>query len=178
LPVFVKPAEGGSSIGMSKVTEPSQLEAAIQKAFQEDQQVLIESFIKGREVTCGQYVKDGVWEALPLTEIRTSKEFFDFEAKYTPGLTQELTPAPVTDEIAERIQQAAKTIYFALNCRGVVRTDFIVGDDGNLYFLEINTMPGQSENSIVPQQVRAAGKTLKEFYGTLIENCLRAAAQS
>jgi len=174
LPVFVKPAEGGSSIGMSKVNTAEELQPAIDKAFNEDVQILIEEFVKGREITCGLYKTDGVLTVLPLTEIISSKEFFDYEAKYTTGMAREVTPAEAPEEVAELIRKTASTLYDKLNCRGIVRMDFIYEEAGNrLFFLEANTMPGQSENSIVPQMVRAAGKTLKEFYGTLIEDCLK-----
>jgi D-alanine-D-alanine ligase len=173
LPVFVKPAEGGSSIGMSKVNTTEELEPAIEKAFKEDVQILIEEFIKGREITCGLYKSKGEFTVLPATEIISSKEFFDYEAKYTPGVTREVTPAEAPDEVTNLIKETAKKLYDKLNCRGIVRMDFIWEEAGNrLFFLEVNTMPGQSENSLVPQQVRAAGKTLQEFYGTLIEECL------
>lgn len=174
-PVFVKPAEGGSSIGVSKVNNPSEeLGVAIEKAFKEDSQALIEEFVKGRELTCGLFRKDGKLITLPVTEIRSSKEFFDFEAKYTPGVSREITPAEITEEVASLIQETAKKLYVALNCRGIVRMDFILEDQTNkLFFLEANTMPGQSENSIVPQQVKAAGMSLTDFYGILIEECLK-----
>ena len=174
LPVFVKPAEGGSSIGMSKVNTTEELQPAIDKAFKEDVQILIEEFVKGREITCGLYKAGGELTVLPLTEIISSKEFFDYEAKYTPGISREVTPAEVGDDIAGRIRSTAKELYNKLNCKGIVRMDFIYEEaNDRLFFLEANTMPGQSENSIVPQMVRAAGKTLQEFYGTLIEECLR-----
>lgn len=174
LPVFVKPAEGGSSIGMSKVSTAEELPAAIEKAFKEDSQVLIEEFIKGRELTIGLYRSNGALTVLPITEIATTKEFFDYEAKYTPGITNEITPAPVSDDITRLVQQTASALYDKLNCKGIVRIDFIYEEGtGDLYFLEANTMPGQSENSLVPQQVRAAGKTLQEFYGTLLEECIK-----
>ncbi|WP_234979592.1 D-alanine--D-alanine ligase [Chitinophaga niabensis] len=173
LPVFVKPAEGGSSIGMSKVNKAEELEPAIIKAFKEDNQVLIEEFIKGTEVTCGMFFAKGQLHVLPLTEIRSTKEFFDYEAKYTPGITNEVTPAEIPEAAAEHIRTAGKELYHRLNCKGIVRADFILEEGtGNVYFLEINTMPGQSENSLVPQQVRAAGMTLQAFYGMLIEECL------
>lgn len=173
LPVFVKPAEGGSSIGMSKVSKAEELEPAIVKAFKEDGQVLIEEFIKGTEVTCGLFFAKGELHVLPLTEIRSSKDFFDYEAKYTPGITQEVTPAEIPETAADHIRTAAQELYHRLNCRGIVRADFILEEGtGEVYFLEVNTMPGQSENSLVPQQVRAAGMTLRAFYGMLIEECL------
>jgi D-alanine-D-alanine ligase len=174
LPVFVKPAEGGSSIGMSKVNTADELPAAIEKAFKEDVQILIEEFVKGREITCGLYRSEGKFTVLPLTEIISSKEFFDYEAKYTPGMSKEVTPAEAPEEVADLIRKTAQELYNRLNCQGIVRMDFIWEEAGKrLFFLEANTMPGQSENSIVPQMVRAAGKTLQEFYGTLIEDCLK-----
>jgi len=173
LPVFVKPAEGGSSIGMSKVNKAEELEPAIIRAFKEDSQVLIEEFIKGTEVTCGMFFAKGQLHVLPLTEIRSSKEFFDYEAKYTPGVTNEVTPAEIPEAAAEQIRKAGQELYRRLNCKGIARADFILEEGtGEVYFLEINTMPGQSENSLVPQQVRAAGMTLQAFYGMLIEECL------
>ncbi|HVI48577.1 MAG TPA: D-alanine--D-alanine ligase [Chitinophaga sp.] len=174
LPVFVKPAEGGSSIGMSKVKTAEELQPALEKAFKEDHQVLIEEFIKGRELTIGLYRVNGQVHTLPITEIVSSKEFFDFEAKYTPGVTNEITPAPVSEEVASLVRQTATILYNKLNCKGIARIDFIHEEvTGKLFFLEANTMPGQSENSLVPQQVRASGMTLTEFYGTLLEECMR-----
>jgi D-alanine-D-alanine ligase len=174
LPLFVKPNESGSSLGVSKVKIVEELMPAIEKAFSEDNQVLIEEFIEGRELTIGVYRIDGVLETLPPTEIISQNEFFDYEAKYTPGVTNEITPAKISDTILQQLQGKASNIYRHLNCRGIVRMDFILQIGTNkLYFLEVNTMPGQSENSIVPQQVRAAGKDLKTFYGALVEDCLR-----
>ncbi len=173
-PVFVKPNNGGSSIGMSKVNNASEeLGAAIEKAFKEDDQVLIEEFITGREFTIGVFKSKGEIITLPFTEIKTKKEFFDFEAKYTAGFTDEITPAEVTDAIREKINNTAKKIYQVFNCSGVVRIDFIYNEEkGEPFMLEINTVPGQSEASIVPQQVRAMGWTLKKFYSALIEDAL------
>ncbi|MBS1947602.1 MAG: D-alanine--D-alanine ligase [Bacteroidetes bacterium] len=173
-PVFVKPNNGGSSIGMSKVNSPSEeLGAAIEKAFKEDDQVLIEEFITGREFTIGIFRSKEEIIPLPFTEIKTKKDFFDFEAKYTPGFTDEITPAVVDDVIAEKVKATAKKVYQVFNCRGVVRIDFIFNEaSGGLYMLEINTVPGQTEASIVPQQVKAMGWTLKQFYTALIEEAL------
>ena len=176
LPVFVKPNESGSSLGVSKVKKVEELLPAIEKAFGEDNQVLIEEFIEGRELTIGVYRTDGRLETLPATEIVSNNEFFDYEAKYTPGMTSEITPAEITDSIREQLETKSAYIYRHLNCRGVVRMDFILQKPSNrLYFLEVNTMPGQSENSIVPQQVRAAGIDLKTFYGALLEDALKSA---
>lgn len=173
-PLFVKPNESGSSLGVSKVKSVEQLMPAIEKAFKEDDQVLIEEFIEGRELTIGVYRMGGVVETLPPTEIVSKNEFFDYEAKYTPGVTNEITPAEIKEDIHEQLKSKATYIYRHLNCRGIVRMDFILQKSSNkLYFLEVNTMPGQSENSIVPQQVRAAGKSLMDFYGTLLDDCLK-----
>jgi len=173
LPVFVKPNESGSSLGVSKVKDVGSLLPAIEKAFKEDNQVLIEEFIEGRELTIGVYKTNGRMQALPATEIESKNEFFDYEAKYTPGVTNEITPARIDNSLKEQLENKACHIYRHLNCRGVVRMDFILEkESGKLFFLEVNTMPGQSENSIVPQQVRAAGKTLMDFYGEVLEDCM------
>ncbi len=173
LPVFVKPNESGSSLGVSKVKNVEELLPAINKAFGEDNQVLIEEFIEGRELTIGIYSIGSEIFALPATEIVSKNEFFDYEAKYTPGVTTEITPAQITTTIKDQLETKAMQIYKRLNCSGVVRMDFIMQHNtGKLYFLEVNTMPGQSENSIVPQQVRASGRNLTDFYGALLEDCL------
>ncbi len=172
LPVFVKPNNGGSSIGMSKVNKAEELDAAIEKAFKEDDQVLVEEFIKGREFTIGVFKSKGKIIALPITEIISKKEFFDYEAKYE-GASEEVTPANVEEAVAEKIRAEAKKAYAIFNCKGIVRIDFIYNEaDKNPYMLEINTVPGQSAASIVPQQVVAMGWTLKEFYSALIEEAL------
>ena len=173
-PVFVKPNNGGSSIGMSKVNDPArELDAAIEKAFKEDDQVLIEEFITGREFTIGVFRSKGEIITLPFTEIKTKKEFFDFEAKYTPGFTDEITPAQVDEAIATKVNATAKKVYQVFNCGGVIRIDFIYNEAvGEPFMLEINTVPGQSEASIVPQQVKAMGWTLKQFYSALVEDAL------
>ena len=174
LPVFVKPNESGSSLGVSKVKAVEELLPAIEKAFGEDNQVLIEEFIEGRELTIGVYKADGRLHTLPPTEIVSQNEFFDYEAKYTPGVTNEITPAPISESILQELEAKASSIYRHLNCKGVVRMDFILQQPTNkLFFLEVNITPGQSENSIVPQQVRAAGGSLKDFYGAILEETLR-----
>ncbi|MCZ2299485.1 MAG: D-alanine--D-alanine ligase [Chitinophagales bacterium] len=171
LPVFVKPNNGGSSIGMSKINNPTHLSNAIQKAFKEDNQILIEEFIEGREFTIGVFKTKGKIITLPITEIISKNEFFDFEAKYL-GKSNEITPAIVEESIAEQVRDAAKKLYSLFNCRGIVRIDFIYNKKNNQpYMLEINTVPGQSEASIVPQQVLAMGWSLQDFYTALIEEC-------
>jgi D-alanine-D-alanine ligase len=171
LPVFVKPNNGGSSIGMSKVSKAEELQVALEKAFQEDDQVLVEEFIRGREFTIGVFKSKGEVIALPVTEVISKKEFFDYEAKYN-GASEEITPAKADDSIMEKVRSAARKAYMIFNCNGVVRIDFIYDESsGYPYMLEINTVPGQSEASIVPQQVKAMGWSLKEFYSALIEEC-------
>jgi D-alanine-D-alanine ligase len=171
-PVFVKPNNGGSSIGMSKVNQPSEeMGVALQKAFKEDDQVLIEEFIPGRELTIGVFKTKGEIITLPITEVISKKDFFDFEAKYK-GFSEEITPAKVDESIAEKVRSAARKIYSVLNCSGVVRIDFIYNEEkGEPFMLEVNTVPGQSAASIVPQQVKAKGWTLQDFYTALIEEC-------
>ena len=172
-PVFVKPNNGGSSIGMSKVNSPSEeLGNAIEKAFKEDDQVLVEEFIEGKEYTIGVFKAKGEIIALPITHVVSKKDFFDYEAKYH-GASEEITPAQIDEAIAEKIRHAAIKAYRIFNCKGVVRIDFIYNEkEGAPYMLEINTVPGQSEASIVPQQVRCMGWSIKEFYTSLLEECL------
>ena len=171
LPLFIKPNNGGSSLGISKVKAPSELDAALLKAFNEDDQVLVEEFISGREFTIGVFKSKGVIIALPITEIVSKNEFFDFQAKYE-GASDEITPAKVEEPVAEKIRVEAKKAYEVFNCRGIVRIDFIYDEKtGHPFLLEINTVPGQSEASIIPQQVVAMGWSLKEFYSALIEEC-------
>lgn len=173
-PVFVKANNGGSSIGMSKVNSPSEeLGPAIEKAFKEDDQVLIEEFIEGREFTIGVFRSKGEIITLPFTEVKSKKEFFDFEAKYTAGLNEETTPAVVDEDIAAKVRATAKKVYQVFNCNGVVRIDFIWNEEKKeLFMLEINTVPGQSEASIVPQQLKVAGWSLKQFYSSLLDEAL------
>jgi D-alanine-D-alanine ligase len=179
LPVFVKPNNGGSSIGMSKVNRKEDLAPALQKAFKEDDQVLVEEFISGREFTVGVFRSGKEIIILPITEVKTSKDFFDFEAKYSPGFTDEITPAEMDESMAGKIRQTAKKIYQVFNCSGIVRIDMIYNEArGEPYMLEINTVPGQTAASVVPQQVRAMGWTLKQFYSALIEDAITRAKKS
>lgn len=172
LPVFVKPNNGGSSIGMSKVSVAAELEAALHKAFREDDQVLVEEYISGREFTIGVFKSKGKIMVLPITEVSTQNEFFDFEAKYQ-GKSVETTPALIDDAMKTKLEAAAKKVYEVLNCRGVVRIDFIYNEaQGQPYMLEVNTVPGQSEASIIPQQVKTMGWNLKDFYSALIDEVL------
>ena len=174
-PVFVKPNNGGSSLGISRVNKPGlELSAALAKAFKEDNQVLVEEFIAGRELTIGVYKAKNKITALPITEIKTENEFFDFEAKYL-GASQEITPAEIEKDVEELIKEEAVKIYTIFNCKGIIRIDFIYDEEKKLAFmLEINTVPGQTEASLVPQQLRAMGLNAMDVYTDLIEECLTA----
>lgn len=178
LPYFVKPNAGGSSIGMSKVRQVEELQAAIDLAFQTKntgKQVIVEEFIEGREFTVGAYRLNGEIIVLPATEVITQNDFFDFEAKYQPGLTEEITPADLNEEQFARVERIVQAIYTKLNCKGMIRTDFFLekGTD-KFFFVEINTIPGQTGTSFIPQQVRAYGKTETDFYTEIILEALRA----
>mgnify|MGYP003576241069 CR=1 FL=1 len=177
LPYFVKPNAGGSSIGMTKVKERAELPVALDKAFDAantGHQVLVEEFVTGREFSQGVFRNAaGELIVLPATEVRTTREFFDFEAKYIPGLTEEITPADLTTEQQERAAQIIQEIYVRLNCRGMIRVDFFLEKGTNkFYFIEINTIPGQTAQSFIPQQVRAYGMKEGDFYAELIEAAL------
>jgi D-alanine-D-alanine ligase len=171
LPLFVKPNNGGSSFGVTKVKTPDQLVPAIDKAFDEDNEVIIEEFIQGGEFTCGVFKSASESLVLPITEIVSKNEFFDFEAKYTQGVTDEITPARLSDAETNECQQLSSKIYDLLGCHGVVRIDYLLRN-GVFYFMEINTVPGMSRESIVPQQVAAYGLTITDFYSRLIDDAL------
>lgn len=167
-PCFIKPNGAGSSFGVSKVKTLMEMPVAIAKAFEEDNEVVVESFIKGREITCGLYFNGSEIIPLPPTEIISQNEFFDFNAKYN-GQSQEVTPALISSEWTSLIQNTSKSIYRRLGLKGLARIDFMVTDEGVPYLIEVNTTPGMSEQSIVPQQIRAMGKTVKEVLTQLIE---------
>jgi len=168
-PLFIKPNNGGSSVGMSKVYNPAGLPEALTKAFNEDSQILVEEFIKGREFSRGVARLHGKIVVLPATEIISFKDFFDYEAKYSAGASEEITPADLPADKNDQIAEILTEIYLRLNCKGMVRIDFILLEDTlDFYFIEVNTTPGQSAASLIPQQVRAAGMDLGEFYGELI----------
>jgi len=168
LPCFVKPNRAGSSFGISKVTKTNQWEDAIAYAFKYDEQVIIEAFIDGTEVTCGLIEKEGELISLPLTEITTENDFFDYEAKYE-GKAEEITPARINDENSDQIQLISKNIYRTLKLKGIVRMDYII-ENKQAFLIEINTIPGLSEDSIIPQQAQCYGMSLKELFSISIEN--------
>jgi D-alanine-D-alanine ligase len=169
LPCFVKPNNGGSSIGMSKVSDIGKLEAAIQLALKEDAEVLVEEFIEGTEITCGVLQNKDVLIALPVTEIVSKLEFFDYKAKYDPALAEEIIPARVSRDIHRKCKNLSVQLFRQLDCKGVARFDYILKKN-TLYFLEVNTIPGLSAASIVPKQANAFGLSLKELFSILIEN--------
>ena len=178
LPLFIKPNNGGSSIGMSKVKTWEELPEALDKAFAEDAQVLVEEFVSGREFSVGIFKANGQVTVLPATEIVSSREFFDYEAKYVPGVCEEITPGRMNSEEVSRVERIAKKVYAVLNCKGAVRIDYFLQEDtGAFYFIEINTVPGQTETSLISQQVRATGMEVSVFYTLLIEEMFAAAAK-
>ena len=171
LPCFVKPNAEGSSFGVTKVKEAAQLEDALKKAFALCQEVLIETFIDGTELTCG-VVKAGDMDiAMPIAEVIPKNEFFDFEAKYDPTKSDEIIPARISPELTNRIKTLSSMIYDILRCEGIIRVDYIVRDD-EIFMLEVNTTPGMTSNSFVPKMVRAMGGTLREVLTKIIDNKL------
>lgn len=169
LPLFVKPAQGGSSLRMSLVKKEEGLGKAIKTAFLEHDRIIIEKYIKGRELTCGVLKTNNEIIAFPITEIISKNEFFDYEAKYL-GFSDEITPAKIEIEIRDLVQETSKKLYKALNCRGVIRVDYIYDSEKKeLFFLEINTIPGQSQASIIPQQIREMGWTTKDLYAKILD---------
>ena len=169
LPCFVKPNDSGSSFGVTKVKKSDELMAAIMTAYQESKEVLIEAFMDGREVACGVVKTKNKSIVLPVTEIISKNEFFDYEAKYTPGRSDEVTPADLPEAATNEIKRLSSLVYDLLGCKGIVRVDFIV-IEGNPYFLEINTVPGMTKESIVPKQAEAAGISLEEIYSIVLED--------
>lgn len=174
LPLFVKPAAGGSSVATTKVKRAEDLMPAIQEALTEDSEVLVEEFISGREFDCGVLRTKEQKYVFPITEIIPTggHEFFDYAAKYD-GFSNEVTPAQADKSISDHIQQVSSQLYDLLDCRGIVRFDYIFDTNKNeLFFLEVNTIPGQSAESIVPKQARAMGISTKELYEMVIQACL------
>jgi len=169
LPCFVKPNDSGSSFGVTKVKKEEELQPAILTAFKESDAVLIEAFIDGREIACGVIKTKGKTIVLPLIEIISKNEFFDFEAKYTQGRSDEITPADLTLTVTNEIQRISKNVYDILGCKGIVRVDFIVIGE-KPFFIEINTVPGLTKESLVPKEAVAAGISLENLYTMAVEN--------
>lgn len=168
LPLFIKPTNGGSSFGVTKVKSMEEIGPAVERAFLENDAVMAEEAIVGREVTNGIFTDRGKIVNLPVTEIVTEREFFDFEAKYQ-GLSKEICPAPLPPHITEQIQQMTTHIYTFMGCSGLVRMDYIIKGE-EIFFLEMNMVPGMTPMSLIPAQVRAAGIEIKEFFTALIES--------
>ncbi|MGN0092592.1 MAG: D-alanine--D-alanine ligase [Alistipes sp.] len=168
LPVFVKPNASGSSFGVTKVAFEADIEPAVRKAFTESDEVLIEECIVGREMGCGVMIADGKEYVFPVTEIVPKHDFFDYESKYEQGMSEEITPARIADDVRQKLNRMSLAAYRACRCRGIVRVDFIVTEAGEPYMIEINSIPGMSSGSIVPKQVRAIGMTLGELYDIII----------
>lgn len=169
LPCFVKPNEGGSSFGVTKVKERDQIQPAIEKAMHESDEVIIEAFMAGTEITCGCYKTREKTVVFPITEVVSKHEFFDYEAKYD-GASDEITPARLSDELTDRVKKLTSTIYDILGCEGIIRIDYIITEGDKINLLEINTTPGMTATSFIPQQVRAAGMEMKDVLTDIIEN--------
>lgn len=169
LPCFIKPNDSGSSFGVTKVKSAEEIMTAIKKAFEESNEVMAEAFMKGREVACGVVKTSKKSVILPVSEIISKNEFFDYEAKYTPGKSDEVTPAQLSAEMTGKIQDLSSRIYDLLGCKGIVRVDFIITDE-EPWFLEINTVPGMTMESLIPKQVEAAGIDLLDIYTMIIED--------
>ena len=168
LPMFVKPTDGGSSFGVTKVKAAEDFQKAVDCAFAEGNMLIAEAAVVGRELTCAVYDNGKEKVALPVIEILTDNEFFDYEAKYN-GHSREVCPAQIPDTLRDEIQEVSKKIYEHLGCAGLVRVDYIASEEG-LYFLEVNTIPGMTSASLVPQMVRAAGMSMTAFLSSIIEN--------
>ena len=168
IPMFVKPTDGGSSFGVTKVKSAEDFDKAVEYAFSEGNMIMAEGAIVGRELTCAVYNNGKENVALPVIEIITENEFFDYEAKYN-GHSREVCPAQIPDSLRDEIQEVSKRIYSHLGCAGIVRVDYIASEEG-LYFLEVNTIPGMTAASLVPQMVRAAGLDMTNFLTAIIEH--------
>ena len=169
LPCFIKSNVGGSSFGCTKVKTIDDVEPAIAAAFREGDEVICEAFMQGTEITCGVYKTSRRSVALPITEVVTANEFFDYDAKYN-GQVQEITPARIPDSTRDAVQAMTLKIYDILGCKGIIRTDYIIAPDGTIQLLEVNTTPGMTATSFIPQQVRAAGMEMRDVLTEIIEN--------
>lgn len=169
LPCFIKPNEGGSSFGVTKVKTAEQIRPAIEKAMHESDEVMVEAFMAGTEITCGCYKTRKKEVVFPITEVVSKNEFFDYAAKYD-GESQEITPARLDDDTTRRVKTLTSAIYDILGCEGIIRVDYIITEGGKINLLEVNTTPGMTATSFIPQQVRAAGLDMKDVLTDIIEN--------
>lgn len=170
LPIFAKPNNGGSSFGVTKVKSAADLQRALDQAFKEDGEIILEEFIGGTEVTCGAMILQGKERVLPVTEVVSKNDFFDYNAKYT-GQADEITPARISQGLTERVQRQTLEIYKRLGCSGITRVDYIIRDEVP-YFLEINTVPGMTAASFIPQQLRAAGLDITQVLTEVLEDAM------
>ena len=170
LPVFIKPNDGGSSCGATKVKQEEEIQAAIQKAFHEGKEVIIEHFLPGTELTCGCYKIKGTTTVLPVTEVVSKNEFFDFEAKYTASKVDEITPARISQELTQQVQELTSRIYHLVGANGIIRVDYIVSPTNMITLLEVNTTPGMTTTSFIPQQIAAAGLNIRDVMTAIIES--------
>ena len=168
-PCFVKPNVGGSSFGVTKVKSIEQVQPAIALAFAEGAEVMVEAFMAGTEITCGVYKTKTKSHVLPITEVVSENEFFDFDAKYK-GQVQEITPARISDTLTERVHKLTSAIYDILGCKGIVRIDYIISEGDVINLLEVNTTPGMTATSFIPQQIAAGGMDIKDVMTEIIEN--------
>ena len=168
-PCFIKPSVGGSSFGVTKVKTVDQIQPAIAKAFAEGDEVMIEAFLSGTEVTSGMYKTKTKSVIFPITEVVTTNEFFDYDAKYN-GQVDEITPARLSNELTQAIKDTTERIYTILHAKGIIRVDYIISPDGTINLLEVNTTPGMTATSFIPQQIRAAGLDIKDVMTDIIEN--------
>ena len=169
MPCFVKPAADGSSFGVSKVKNKDQLAPAIRKAMLESDEIMVEQFLEGTEISIGVYKTREKSVVLPATEVVTANEFFDYDAKYN-GQVQEITPARLSEDVTRRVREITSHIYDILHCNGIIRIDYIISKEGKIFMLEVNTTPGMTPTSFIPQQVRAAGMEMKDVLTDIVEN--------
>ena len=169
MPCFVKPAADGSSFGVSKVKNKDQLAPAIRKAMLESDEIMVEQFLDGTEISIGVYKTREKSVDLPATEVVTANEFFDYDAKYN-GQVQEITPARLSEDVTRRVREITSHIYDILHCNGIIRIDYIISKEGKIFMLEVNTTPGMTPTSFIPQQVRAAGMEMKDVLTDIVEN--------
>ncbi len=169
MPCFVKPAADGSSFGVSKVKNKDQLAPAIRKAMMESPEIMVEALLEGTEITQGIYKTQDKTVVFPITEVVTSNEFFDYDAKYN-GQVQEITPARLPQDVTGRVSRITSSIYDILHCNGIIRVDYIVSKEGKISMLEVNTTPGMTATSFIPQQVRAAGLSMADVLTDIVEN--------
>jgi len=170
LPVFVKPNDSGSSFGVTKVTSADRLQEAITNAFKEGTDVIVERFMPGTEVTCGCYKIKNKTTVFPITEVVSKNEFFDFDAKYNPNSVEEITPARISGRLTEEIQGLTSKIYDCIGAKGIIRIDYIISPEEEIKMLEVNTVPGMTAASFIPQQIKAAGLNIGDVFTKIIEN--------